>query len=203
MNQQELIESGFIELYCLGVASEEEKRTVEEMAHRYPEVAKEIAAVNDALTVYAMAASGTRPRPSLKEKILSAIQSAAIAEENRELPPLLTEQSKPAAWIGYLEKQNINPPAHHEGIYFVELPGTEEYYTYAVFGKKGDVVDEESHSVHNEFLLICSGECEMEIGGEMRYYKAGDFIAITPGIPHSAVVTGNDRMIAIGQRRAA
>lgn len=202
MTAKDLIESGIIELYCLGIASDEEQLLVEQLAAHDQLLREEIASVNDALAAYAVAVSTASPSQRLREKILSSIQSPSSAENGMiNLPPLLTPQSQPKEWLDYLEEQHIAPVA--EDLTMIELPGTEDYYTYAVFGKPGDIVNEEIHNGHDEYLLICTGTCEMTIGGIKKYYKAGDFITINPAVPHSAKVTGTERMIVIGQRRAA
>lgn len=201
MTAKELIESGIIELYCLGIASEEEKLLVDQLAVHDDLLKQEIASVNDALAAYAVAASTVSPSQRIKEKILSSIQSSTSENGVINLPPLLTPQSQPKEWLEYLEENHIAPAV--DDLQMIELPGTEAYYTYAVFGKPGDMVGEEIHNGHDEYLLICTGTCEMTIGGIKKYYKAGDFLTINPAIPHSAKVTGTERMIVIGQRRAA
>lgn len=203
MNVKELISSGVIELYCLGIASDEERSVVEELMLKDPSVKEEIALINDALAHYAVAASAVIPSVTLKEKILSAIQSPEAEPTPVNLPPKLTPQSTAQEWLQYLSDEHIEEPAEHDDVHMIELPGTESYYSYAVFARPGGIVNEETHFGHDEYLLIVEGECEMTIGGKTQAYKPGDFITITPGIPHSAVVTGKSRMIVIGQRRAA
>jgi mannose-6-phosphate isomerase-like protein (cupin superfamily) len=196
MNGKELIESGIIELYVLGIADQDEVALIEQLAGNDEAVRNEIAAINDALASYALVSA--QPAPSkVKEDILKFIQSAV------PLPPKLTSSSTPTEWMEYLKENKFAPPQDFEGIYFLELPGNEDYYTYAVWGRDGDYVDEEEHGNHDEFLLICEGECEMVINGKRTSHKPGDFIEIAPGIPHSAQVTGKERMLVIGQRRAA
>ncbi|MEO6167582.1 MAG: cupin domain-containing protein [Chitinophagales bacterium] len=204
MTAKDLIESGIIELYCLGIASEEEQLLVEQLSVHDELLMEEIASVNNALAAYAVAVSTVLPSQRLKEKILSSIQLSAVVESGvMNLPPLLTPQSQPDEWLKYLTDQEIVCPADQHDLLMIELPGTEDYYTYAVFGKPGDMVDEEMHTGCDEYLLICSGSCEMTIAGIKISYKAGDFLTITPGKAHSAKVTGTERMIVIGQRRAA
>ena len=203
MNSQELISSGIIELYCLGIASDEERLLVEELANGDASIIREIASVNEALAHYAISSPPKNPPVGLKEKILASITSDGKKDANLTLPPRLIHSSTIEEWLNYLDENEILEPAEYEGVYFMELPGNEDYYTYVVFAKEGGVVPEETHHTHDEYLLICKGTCEMTIGGEKNTYSAGDFIEITPGIPHSAFITGKERMIVIGQRRAA
>lgn len=203
MNAKELIESGIIELYCLGIASKEEKLLVEQLAEEDLLLKEEIAAVNDALANYAVSVSSVSPPQNLKQKILSSIQSPVSTALLSNFPPILTSKSTTVEWFEYLAEQNIKEPEEHDDVLMIELPGTEDFYTYLVFGKPGGIVGEETHFGHDEYLLICEGECEMTIAGKKLRYKTGDFLTITPGTPHSAIVTGTQRMIVIGQRRAA
>jgi quercetin dioxygenase-like cupin family protein len=198
MNAKELIDSGIIELYVMGIADDDECMLVETLAQQDDIVRDEIASVNEALIAY----SATNVAPvlpsDLKNKILRSIESS-----QSKLPPKLTSRSTAKEWLEYLEDQQIKAPENFEGIYFLELPGNEDYYSYAVWGKNGDYVDEEFHPAHDEFLFVCSGECEMTIDGKKSEHKGGDYIEIAPGVPHSARVLGKELMLVIGQRRAA
>lgn len=197
MNTTELIESGIIELYVLGIAADEERALVEQFASDVT-VKKEIAAVRHSLTSYARATGSVMPPAELKKRILSFIETSV-----NNLPPAITESSTPSEWISYLDQQKISVPSDFKGIYFLELPGNEDYYTYAVWGNEGGSVEEELHNDHREYLFVCEGECELSIDGKATSYKKGDYIQIEPGVRHSAKVTGKELLLVIGQRRVA
>ncbi|MBK9732587.1 MAG: cupin domain-containing protein [Chitinophagaceae bacterium] len=203
MTSRDLIASGVIELYCLGIASEEENLLVEQLALNDQLLKDEIAAVNDALAKFAVAVSNIAPPQYLKEKIISTIESINIEKPTGNLPPRLTAESTITEWLDYLKVNQVAPSETKEELVVIDLPGTEDFVTYVVFGKPGAGVAEEVHSGHDEYLFICKGECEMTIAGIKSAHKPGDFLTITPGTLHSAVVTGNGPMIVIGQRRAA
>lgn len=203
MTAKELIESGIVELYCLGIASEEERLLVESVAADNLELREEITAVHDALAKYAIASTAATPQENLKKKIFDSIQAAEVPETKDSFPPKVDERSNPGDWLNYLDQCQITLPETTAGLTMVELPGNEDFYTYVVFGNPGDVVEEELHTGHLEYLLVCSGTCEMHINGKSSHHRAGDLITITPGIRHSGRVTGTQRMIVIGQRRAA
>lgn len=203
MNAKNLIESGVIELYCLGIASDEEVKVVEALAAKDQMVRDEIIAVRETLVNYALASTKLAPPKNLKEKIISTIMTAEADDGQADLPPELTPQSTAEEWFAYLEEHHIGPDDDNEPLVVRELNGTEDYYTYAVFGKPGAEVPEELHTGHNEYLLICQGSCIMDIDGKKSHYRKGDFLTITHGIRHSAVVTGDEPIVVIGQRRAA
>lgn len=76
MNANEIISSGVLELYCMGLTSEAETNEVKQWASRYPEVAAEIKAIEISLENYAQQNAITASTP-VKEKILAAINSTA------------------------------------------------------------------------------------------------------------------------------
>lgn len=74
------IESGVLELYVLGHLTAEEQLEVEAMAAKYPEVKKEIDAIEFAMEEYAMQ-NAISPSPGLDQKIFSAIEDLRTQEE--------------------------------------------------------------------------------------------------------------------------
>ena len=77
MEIKDTISSGLLELYVLGMASEQETAEVNALAKQYPEVAAEIAAIESSLqsygTLYAV-----KPADVVKEKILAEINQSEI-----------------------------------------------------------------------------------------------------------------------------
>ena len=78
MNAQEIILSGILELYCMGLTSAAETAEVAAWAAQYPEVAAEIEAIQSALESYAQT-HAVAPDPSVKEKLFAAINTNAAA----------------------------------------------------------------------------------------------------------------------------
>lgn len=76
MNVKEIISSGILELYCMGLTSETETNEVRQWAAQYPEVAEEIKAIETSLENYAQQ-NAIIPSAPVKEKILSAINTTA------------------------------------------------------------------------------------------------------------------------------
>lgn len=85
--------SGILELYVLGMASEEEAREVERHMKEHPEIAREIAAIRNALDKYAEAHSVTPP-PGLKERMLSKAEAQRTTQRNPDDEPAITEPGK-------------------------------------------------------------------------------------------------------------
>ena len=78
MDIKDTISSGLLELYVLGMASEQEAAEVIALAKKHPEVAAEIAAIESGLETYAMMNAIT-PKASVKEKILAGINTTSAA----------------------------------------------------------------------------------------------------------------------------
>ena len=72
MQPNETISSGLLELYVLGIASEQETAQVTVMANRYPEVAEEIRSIEKTLELYA-ASNGIVPSTSVKQQVITAL----------------------------------------------------------------------------------------------------------------------------------
>jgi anti-sigma-K factor RskA len=72
---KEYISSGILEAYVLGSVSHQEKKEVEENSGKYPEIRKELRAIEDGLFHYASKYSKNPPY-SLKKKVMNAIAKA-------------------------------------------------------------------------------------------------------------------------------
>lgn len=77
MNVQEIISSGILELYCMGLTSAAETAEVVQWTQQYPEVAAEIEAIRSGLEGYAQA-HAVVPHISVKEKIFASINKETI-----------------------------------------------------------------------------------------------------------------------------
>lgn len=78
MNAQEIISSGVLELYCMGLASAAEKADVEQWAKQYPEVAAEIEAIQAGMEDYARA-HAIEPGADVKKNIFAKIKTSTAA----------------------------------------------------------------------------------------------------------------------------
>ncbi len=72
MELKEIISSGFLELYALGVTSPEETLQVEAWTSQYSEVRKELDEIQSSMEEYAMAHAVT-PNSALRERIMAEI----------------------------------------------------------------------------------------------------------------------------------
>jgi quercetin dioxygenase-like cupin family protein len=193
MDIKQFINSGILEIYCMGIASDEERIAVESYASRHVEVQEEINAINAALLGYAEG-SGKTIAPGLRKKTLEAITK-------QNFPLLLSGQRNIQWWLEFIDALNINLPAEYE-IHLVDLPGDEIRTNYIAWAKKGASI-EESHGDEDEYLLMVKGSCTITVDGHTTKYLPGDLIYIPKGKVHTAVVISEEPMIVIGQRLAA
>ena len=81
MNKEDIISSGLLELYALGLTSTEEARQVEEWINQYPEIKQELDAIEGSLETYAQV-NAIEPSSSVKDKIFSQITKEEQKDNN-------------------------------------------------------------------------------------------------------------------------
>jgi anti-sigma-K factor RskA len=81
LNKEDIISSGLLELYVMGLSSAEETKQVEDSVKQYPEIKKEIEAIEMSLESYAQT-HAIEPSSSVKDKILSRI---SIEDQNKNV----------------------------------------------------------------------------------------------------------------------
>lgn len=89
MDVKDIISSGLLELYATGLASQEECQQVESWVTQYPEIATELAAIEDSMEAYAKTYA-IKPDASVKEKLFTQI-NATTATSEATIIPLLNE----------------------------------------------------------------------------------------------------------------
>lgn len=201
MEIKDFISSGIIEIYCMGIATDDETKQIEKLAFQSKDVRDEIASVYETLNQYAIAASKS-PSPSLKNKIINFILNAEKEEQKFQFPPRLTLASTVSEWFEYISDNNIPQPENYGDVFVLDLPGNEKQSTYIAWAKKGAVV-EESHENEDEYLFMLKGYCSVTINGKIGYYREGDIVFIPGRALHRAEVLSDEPMILVGQRLAA
>lgn len=93
MKEQEIISSGILELYALGLASQEESTQVEGWMRLYPTIAEEMITIQTAMENYAFM-HAVEPTSELKESIFANINTSTIIAHTDE------EEIMPAKVIG-------------------------------------------------------------------------------------------------------
>jgi len=192
---------GIIEIYCMGIATDEEKTLVEKLASESKEIRDEIAAVNEALKRFAIASAKT-PSASLKNKIMDAIARSSNVEQMISFPPRLSQKSTVKEWLKYISDNSIAPPEGYDPFHWLDLPGDKTQATYMVWAKKGMTVEEE-HQDEDEYLFMLHGRCSVTIDGKIGHYSKGDLVYIPKKSIHRAEALSDEPMLVVGQRIAA
>lgn len=90
MDIQQYIASGILENYVLGLVSDEERQEVDRYVQAYPEIKAELAAIEDALGLFAQTKARSMPK-GLDAQILSHIEQLANPTDSpKENPPTNT-----------------------------------------------------------------------------------------------------------------
>ncbi len=201
MEIKDFISSGILEVYCLGLASQDEIKLVEKFSRESKEVRDEIESVHETLNNYAFASS-KNPPALLKDKIINSVLNKNAPDKKLQFPPRLNSDSTVSEWIKYISDNNIRPPENYGDVYLLDLPGNEKLTTYIAWANKGAVV-EESHENEDEYLFMLKGHCSVTINGIVGFYREGDIVFVPGKALHRAEVLSDEPMILVGQRIAA
>jgi len=104
LNKEDIILSGLLELYALGLASPEETLQVEEWINQYPEIKQELDAIENSLETYAQA-NAIEPSSSVKDKIFSQITKEEQKDNNNIPSTISIRQNKKC--IAYQHSLNL------------------------------------------------------------------------------------------------
>jgi len=192
------IASGILESYCLGQLTEEQRADVEQYAAEFPEIQAELKQICDSLEFYSQQNSKA-PHASVKIKLLLKIYEQESGA-GKKYPPLIKEKTGAADFENWLKDVAVEEPAAgFDNLVTFDLPSTETVTNFMVWAKHGH--EEEMHTEYNEFIVILKGHCDMFFNGVKKHYDTGEIIVIPPGIPHHAVITSDEPMVAVVQRQ--
>ena len=85
MNKEEFISSGLLELYAMGISSDEETKIVEENLKQFPELKSELDEIEMSLENYAMS-NAIEPSSSVKQKIINQVFTESGKKESQQAP---------------------------------------------------------------------------------------------------------------------
>jgi anti-sigma-K factor RskA len=83
----EMISSGLLELYVMGETNAEETQLVQSMAAKHPQIASEIAAIEEAMESYALA-NAVSPSSNVKEKLFSQLNITKVQDNTAKVLPI-------------------------------------------------------------------------------------------------------------------
>ena len=203
MNSKEYIDSGILENYVMGTASDSEREEVEMMSAAHPDIRKEIDAISDALENYALA-HAIKPSPVVKPLLMASIDYSERIKsgETISFPPLLHENSKAEDYATWLNRPDLNFSGSEEDNLFVKIIGnTTEAFTAILWIKEN--TPWEIHDKEHERFLILEGSCDIIVGDKSNPLVPGDYFTIPLYENHMVKVTSSIACKAILQRVAA
>ncbi|MBD1395756.1 cupin domain-containing protein [Pontibacter sp. JH31] len=195
----EFIESGILELYVLGAASEADVLAVEKMAATHPEVKEEISEISRAMEHYAQSRA-VKPRATVKTLLMATIDYLERMKKGElpESPPVLTPHSRRSDFDKWLLHQDAVHPADAEQIH-ARIIGYTPTATTAIVWVREQTEEEIHHDEHERFLIV-EGTCLMRAGEKNYNLAAGDFFEVPLHAPHQLTVTSAIPCKAILQR---
>jgi mannose-6-phosphate isomerase-like protein (cupin superfamily) len=202
MDLNQFLDSGILEMYVMGTASEEEREEVERMAGRYEEVRNELEEIGMVLGSYAIA-NTEKPHPSVKYLLMATIDYMERLKRGEQpgFPPILSERSTLSDFRSWLDRKDLDAPPDFEDI-FVRLIGhTAQATTALVWIRKR--AEAEVHDDEHERFLILEGTCVITVGAKEYQLVPGDYFAIPLHEPHTVEVTSARPCKVLLQRVAA
>ena len=197
----EYIETGILELYVLGIASDEERNDVERLALEHVEIREEIEEIKVSIEVYGDAYK-LEPNPVIKPFLMAIIDYTERLKsgEPPSVPPLLTENSTVADYHQWLNRPDM-VTADTEDVFAKIIGYTPEATTAIVWLK--DYAPHEVHDNEYERFLIVEGTCDIIVEDEINQLVPGDYFAIPLHKKHMIKVTSSIPCKVILQRVAA
>jgi mannose-6-phosphate isomerase-like protein (cupin superfamily) len=201
-NSNDYIGSGILELYVLQQTTLEETREIELAAQKDPSIKQEILEIELSLERYATA-QAVEPNPIIKPFLLATIDySDRIRGGEQPLSaPLLTENSSPDDFKGWLNRADMVVPDDFDDVYAKILSATPQATTALVWIK--EMAPQEVHDNEFEKFLILEGSCTITIEEEAHHLVPGDYLAIPLHKSHQVTITSKIPCKIILQRVAA
>lgn len=203
MTSKEFIDSGILEKYVMGMASQSEQIEVELMAAENPAIRHEIDAISTVLELYAMEYA-LAPSPAVKPLLMATIDYSERLQKGEEIsfPPILSENSRVEDYAYWLNRPELDFTESAEQNLFARIIGHTEKMTTAIVWIKQNSPREIHHHELESFLII-EGSCDIQVGDKSNHLVAGDYFTIPLHEYHMVKVTSDIACKAILQRIAA
>lgn len=201
-NIKDYIESGILELYVLGVTTNEETEHIAKFVLSNFEVREEIENISAALEDYTNQNS-IIPDPTIKPFLMAVIDYTQRLKNGEEpsFPTVLNEDSKISDYQQWLNKADVKLPKGFKDFHAKIIGYTPEVTTAIIWIK--DMAPAETHKHELEKFLILEGTCDITIDNKVHSLKAGDYLSIPLYKKHDVRITSSIPCKAILQRIAA
>jgi len=194
-NAEEYIKTGILEMYVLGLTSEEENIEITHLSDTNTDI-------KNALISYAEKGVPALD-PTIKPMFMAMMDYTKRLEAGEEVthPAILNENSKVADYAAWLNRADIVAPADYDNI-FVKIIGYDAKATTAITWIK-EGTPYETHKNEYEKFLIVEGSCDIVTDAKVYSLAAGDYLNIPLHIRHEVKITSKIPCKIILQRIAA
>lgn len=203
INIEQYINSGIIEHYCLGLASEAEAAELEQHCHKYEEIRIALEQHQAAMENYIGQYEKKAPN-NLLAGILTGINhdqklaDAKILQESGKLQQFIpiSTQSDYQKWLDLTK--DLKPPENFD-VHLHELYNDSKNFLYVVWIK--DQIPEEEHDDLHESILLLEGNCDGFLENRKVHLKEGDFWQVPLHTDHFLRVTSKQAVKLILMRQ--
>ncbi|MEJ7559681.1 MAG: cupin domain-containing protein [Pedobacter sp.] len=202
MEKEELLSSGILELYVLGVTEPSENTLIEDLITLYPDIRQEINAIELALEQYAVA-EAVKPDPIIKPFLMATLDyiDRMKAGEIFVAPPILNEDSSIEEYLPWLNRPDMTLPDNFDDVFAKILYNDAKGMTAIAWIKS--MAPQEVHDHEYEKFLIIEGTCSIHIEDDVHKLLPGDYLTIPLRKRHHVLVTSSIPCKVILQRIAA
>jgi mannose-6-phosphate isomerase-like protein (cupin superfamily) len=201
-NAEEYIKTDILEMYVLGLTSEEQNKEIAEIADFNTEIRNEIEAITNALIKHAEAGAPAID-PTIKPMFMATMDYTKRLEAGEEVthPAILNENSKVADYASWLNRTDMVAPADYDNI-FLKIIGYDATATTAITWIK-EGTPYETHKNEIEKFLIVEGSCDIVTDAKVYSLVAGDYLSIPLHVRHEVKITSKIPCKIVLQRVAA
>jgi mannose-6-phosphate isomerase-like protein (cupin superfamily) len=195
MNIREYIDTGILELYCLGALSPQEMEEVQHMMTMHTEVKNEIDSIQAAMETYTQKYAVTPP--AHLEHAIGNLLDNLSKEAQMQLAdlPLINKFTNYRRWLDFV--QDRIPSSFKEGRYTKVLTSRPSVLQMLIVSATD--IEDEVHTNELESFIILEGQCDCMVGDKVFRMVAGDFMQI-PLHEHHEVKILTPYVVAILQR---
>jgi mannose-6-phosphate isomerase-like protein (cupin superfamily) len=201
MKNNDLLNSGLLEEYVLGLTSLDETMEIEAFAANDSAIRAAIDSISTSLETFAFT-NAVAPDPLIKPFLMATINYTERMEagEPASDPPMLSEKSRIADYATWLNREDMVYRGKDE--IFARIIGYKPEALTAIVWLK-DYAPTEVHDHEYEKFLVVEGTCNIMVEGQSNNLVPGDYFAIPLHKNHMVKVTSNIPCKVILQRVAA
>ncbi len=196
------IESGIIESYVLGIATDTERAEVEQMAQEHAEVRDAVDGFSRTFE-NVLLQNPVTPDPTIKPFLMAIIDYTERLQNGEEpaFPPVLNENSLIEDYTPWLNRPDMVLPVDFKDIH-AKIIGFTPEVTTAIAWIKHMAPQEVHHDEYEKFLIV-EGSCDITIEDKVHHLSAGSMLSIPLYASHHVTITSSIPCKIILQRVAA